>query len=698
MHQPRSWKLVRCLRIGFGLACCLGAAWADEGMWLFNRPPREQMQKKYGFTASDEWLAHLQKGVVRFNSGGTGEFVSEDGLIMSNHHVGADAIQKLSSKEHDYLKDGFYARSLAEERPCVDLELNVLVDITDVTARVNQAVRPDMAPGAAFTARRGVIATIEKESLDQTGLRSDVVTLYQGGQYHLYRYKKYTDVRIVFAPEQQIAFFGGDPDNFEYPRFNLDVSFFRAYENGKPAHIPDYLRWSQAGAADGELVFVAGHPGRTSRLLTVAELEDQRDRMLPERLASLFRTEVMLRSWGERSTENGRRAKDDLAGAQNSRKALVGAMAGLADPGFMATKQAAETRLREAVAQRSELAEAGAAWDRIAAAQQNIARISTRYMVLEGAQGFQCAQYGIARRLVRAAEERTKPNAERFPEYGDAGRGSFEMQLFSAQPIYDDLEQLRLANALTLLVEKLGGRDPLVQKVLAGKAPAVRASELILGTKLKDVAFRKKLYEGGRAAVDAAQDPMIELARLVDPEARAIRKEMEPLTETKRQAHAQIARARFAVEGDTTYPDATFTLRLTYGVVKGYRENGVEVPSWTTYAGLYERAVAQNYAPPFDLPERWIKKKSKLNLSTPFNFVATLDIIGGNSGSPVVNRQGELVGIIFDGNIQSLIADYAYTEEQGRAVAVHSQGILEGLAKVSGTTRLVKELETGHLR
>lgn len=671
---------------------------ADEGMWLFNQPPRAMLRDKYQFELTDAWLDHVRQGTVRFNSGGTGEFVSEDGLIMSNHHVGADALQKLGTKEHDYLRDGFKARTLAEEKPCVDLELNVLVSMADVTERVNAAVKPDMSSSAAFVARRAAIATLEKESLDQTGLRSDVVTLYQGGQYHLYRYKKYTDVRLVFAPEQQVAFFGGDPDNFEYPRFNLDVSFFRVYENGRPAKIPNYLRWSKAGAADGELVFVSGHPGRTSRLLTVAELEDQRDRALPERLASLYRTEVLIRSWSERSAENARRAKDDLFGAQNSRKALLGGLQGLTDPAFMATKAAAERRLRDAVAARPELKDAADAWDRIAAAQKAIATLSTRYALLEGGMAFRCRAFSIAKSLLRAAEERVKPNAERLREFGEAGRASMEMQLFSDEPIYTDLEQLTLADSLTLLVEKLGGNDPLVQKILGGRSPKARADELIRGTKVRDVAFRKQLYDGGKAAVDAARDPLIELARAIDAEARALRKEMEPLSEIKRQAHAQIAKARFAVEGTSSYPDATFTLRLTFGVVKGYEEGGAPVPPWTTYAGLYERAAAQKYTPPFDLPERWIKRKGRLNLNTPFNFVATLDIIGGNSGSPVVNRAGELVGIIFDGNIQSLIADYAYTDNQGRAVAVDSRGILEGLEKVCDAGGLVQELRKGRLR
>lgn len=668
---------------------------ADEGMWLYNNPPRKLLKEKYGFEPSDAWLEHLQRSSVRFNSGGSGEFVSEDGLVLSNHHVGADALQKFSDKDHNYVHDGFYAKTYGEEKRCLDLELNVLINTEDVTARVNAAVKPDATPEQAFVQRRAVMAQIEKESLDKTGLRSDVVTLYQGGQYHLYRFKKYTDVRLVFAPEQQIAFYGGDPDNFEYPRYDLDICLFRAYEKGQPAKVQHHLAWSKAGAGDNELIFVSGHPGRTSRLLTVAELEYVRDIRLPNTLQRLKSLEVLLGAYSERSEENARRAREELFGVQNSRKALNGELAGILDPEFLAGKRQAEENLKQWVATSGKFPEAVDAWDRIAGAQKVIAEKVKRYNVLEGGQGFNSDLFHIARTLLRAGEERPKPNAERLREFGEAGRESLEFELFSDKPIYDDFEILTLSDSLIFLTTQLGVSDPLVQKVLAGKSPRDRAAELVQSTKVKSVAVRRQLYEKGKEAVEAARDPMIEVAQIVDSEARELRKIMEAQSEIKQQAQAQIGKARFAKEGTSQYPDATFTLRLAFGVVKGYEEDGKPVPFETIYEGLYQRAAEHKNKPPFDLPERWVKRKSKLNLKTALNFVCTADIIGGNSGSPVVNRAGEFVGIIFDGNIQSLVADFYYTEKQGRAVAVHSQGIIEALRKVYDAGALADELTGG---
>ncbi|MCX5643563.1 MAG: S46 family peptidase [Phycisphaerae bacterium] len=700
-------RVTRCL-YGIGamiaMACVLPVeAPADEGMWLFNNPPKKLLQEKYKFAPGDDWYLHLQQSSVRFNSGGSGSFVSADGLVLTNHHVGADCLQKLSTKDRDLIAQGFYAKTLEEEIRCVDLELNVLQSIEDVTERINAAVKPGMSSAAANTARRAAMNTVrraamntvEKESLDQTGLRSDVVTLYHGGLYHLYRFKKYTDIRIVFAPEKDIAFFGGDPDNFEYPRYDLDICFLRVYEDGKPAKIEHYLKWSPKGASDNELVFVSGHPGRTDRLDTMAHIEFLRDKVFPQTMRKLFRWEVALSTYSGESREKARRAQDDLFGVQNSRKARLGMLAGLQDPAISSSKQAEELKLRQTVQEKPSLLKepAGNPWSDVAAALKVWDGIYDDWDLLEQRSAFHSQLFGIARTLVRLTEESAKPNADRLREYRESNLESLKFELFSEAPIYEDLETRLLADSLSMLTEMKGYDDPLVQKVLAGKSPRERAAQLVDGTKLKSVDVRKKLAEAGPEALRESHDPIMELAVLVDPQARSLRKTYEDqVEEPLRQAYAKLSAARFAIYGTEVYPDATFTLRIAFGRVKGYTEQGRQIPPWTTFAGLYERAKEQGNVPPFKLPQRWIDRKDQLNLATPFNFVSTADIIGGNSGSPIVNRNNELVGIIFDGNIQSLVLDFVYTEQEARAVAVHGAAVLEALRKVYNAERLVKEI------
>ena len=673
-----------------------GRAFGDEGMWLFNNPPLKQLKEKHNFEPTPQWLEHLQKASVRFNSGGSGSFISPHGLCITNHHVGLDTLQKMSSEKNNYVRDGFYAKSQKDEVKAADLELNVLISIEDVTDRVQSSVKPEMSADDANKARGNVIAQIEKESREKTGLRSDVITLYQGGQYHLYRYKRYDDVRLVFAPEEQIAFYGGDPDNFEYPRYDLDICIFRAYENGQPAKIEHYLKWNAKGPADGELTFVSGNPGRTDRQLAVSELAELRDDEVPYLLNMFYRRETYLHAWSARSFENKRRAEQQTRSVENNRKRYEGYLAGLIDPEIWRSIEDRQKKLTDS-------SNTTALFDKIKQAQDATAKVLPVYEYFEQFHGRPEARYiapralnstlfQFARRLLRHGDEMTKPNGERFPEFRDSYKESLELELFSGQPIYDDFEIVKLTDSLTDMTTRFGADDPMVKQVLAGKSPVDRATELVTGTKLKDVAVRKQLYNGGASAVSAAKDPMIELARMIETPARDARRVYEAQDEIKQQAYAEIAKARFAADGANIYPDATFTLRLSYGTVRGYQEAGKQVPALTKASGLYQRGAEHNNQPPFDVPKRWLDRKSKLNPDTPFNFVSDADIIGGNSGSPVVNKNNEFVGIIFDGNIQSLVLDCIYTDKQARAVSTDSAAITEALRNVYDAQPLLNEL------
>ena len=669
-------------------------ALADEGMWTFNNVPRAEIKKKYGFDVTDEWLNKVRLASVRFNNGGSGSFVSPNGLVLTNYHIVEDIVGEVSTPEKDLAKEGFVARTRAEEIKAPSLELNQLISIEDVTARVLGAVKPNATDAEAFAARRAEISAIEAESLKATGLRSDVITLYQGGQYNLYRYKKYTDVRLVFVPEFQAAFFGGDPDNFNFPRFNIDMALVRVYENDQPVHPESYFKWSTAGAKEGSLVFVTGNPGSTSRLDTVAHLEELRDTSIPIILRLLERREAVLKKYMSMGEEQTRQSQNELNSVQNALKVYRGQLKGLKDPALMSRKMKEEQALRKAVAANPEWQKMyGGAWDAIAAAHKTYPSYIRERRIFEQAGGFNSVLFSYARTLVRMAAESKKPNAERLPEYTDARRASLELALFSPAPIHEDFEKLKLADSLGFMVELLGADNPLVKGVLAGKTPEARADELISGTKLKDPEFRKELAKGGFEAIDASNDPMILVAREIDAKAREVRKRYESeVTGVERANYAKIARALFETEGNKIYPDATFTLRLSYGAVEGYMENGKKVPPFTTLGGLYARSDAFKHEFPYNLPQRWIEKKSALNLNTPFNFVSTNDIIGGNSGSPTINQNGELVGLIFDGNIQSLVGDFMYDGSVNRAISVDSRGMLEVLKKVFNANEIAAEL------
>ncbi len=666
---------------------------ADEGMWLYNAPPKDSIKAKYGFELTQQWLDHVRLSSVRFNNGGSGSFVSADGLTFTNHHVGAACIQQLSTEGHDYIKTGFYAKTQAEEAKCPNLELNQLVGIEDVTAKVNAGVKPGMSAAEAAQAERVAMSQVEKDCTTPTGLRCDVVTFYSGEVYNLYKYKKYTDVRLVFAPEFGAAFFGGDPDNFTYPRYDLDITFFRVYENDKPAHLDNYLQWSRAGVKDGELIFVSGNPGSTGRLLTMSQLEYLRDVDYPSRLALYKRRIAVLRDFSRQSEENNRIAQEDIFGLQNAQKAITGYESGLTDKAIMDAKSADEAKLRAAFRANPKNAGAADPWEEIAQAEKLQRSIYPSLTYLERMRGFASRLAQFSRVLVRASAERAKPNQDRMREFRDSNLASLEQQLFSTAPVYKNLEIALLADSLADMREALGADNPDVQKVLQGRTPADAAKDLITNTKLDEVAVRKQLYEGGQAAIDASTDPLIVVMRAIDPAARAVRKEFEDKIESVvHRDGALVAQARFAQSGFDQPPDATFTLRLSYGAVKGYQENGKAIPFETNFGGAYEHAAEHDNQPPYNLPESWMKAKAKLDLKTPLNFVSTADIIGGNSGSPTVNKNGEVVGIIFDGNIQSLPWNFAYSDVQGRAVSVDARGIQEALRTIYGAGALADEL------
>ncbi len=669
---------------------------ADEGMWLFNALPVERLAARYGFTPSAQWTHRVMRSACRLSSGGSGSFVSPDGLVLTNHHVGAAVLHKLSTPERNLLKDGFVARSPAEDLLCPDLEIIALAQIEDVTARVNGEVPPGADAAAAFEARRGAIARIEQESQDATGLRSEVMTLYRGGLYHLYRYERYDEVTLVMAPEEAAAFFGGDRDNFEFPRFDLDVCLFRVRRNGAPAKIEHYLTLRRAPLAEGELVFVAGHPGATQRLYTLDHMRFLRDVEMPFRLTELNRREIALQQFALGSAEDARIARDDLFGIQNARKAFRGILAGLLDPRVLAAKAAAEAALRAKVAGDPGLGAALDDWDAIAQSLAVLRGFYGEYQALEVGLAFWSRLYGHALALVRLAAEKEKPNETRLPGYRESDLASLLLRLHSPAPIHPALEQAKLAHSLAVFATTFGGEHPLVRTVLDGKAPEARAADLVGGTALGRPEVRKELAAGGAAAIAASTDAMIVLARTVDPYARAVRKRYEDLYQSvERERYGRIASALFAVHGTDLYPDATYSLRLAYGTVKGTAGPGAPVPFATTIGGAFQRSDAAGGREPYELPASWLAARARLALDTPLNFTCTADIIGGNSGSPVLDRDANLVGVIFDGNRDSLIWDIVYMEDPGRAVAVAAPAILETLAKVYGADAILRELASG---
>lgn len=683
------------LGLGLGLIT-LSAARADEGMWTFDRLPAARIQERYGFTPTPAWIDQVRSSCVRFG-GASGAFVTADGLVLTNHHVAMDQLQKLSTPQADYVRDGFCAPNRAGEIPCPDLELRVLVSTEDVTGRVLAAVRAGDSPERQSAARRAVMAGLEAASAQETGLKSEVVELYRGGEYWLYRYRTCTDVRLVMSPETGIAFFGGDEDNFTYPRYNLDITFFRIYDNGQPVHPEHWMPLSRTGPTGNELLFTAGHPGSTSRLETMSQLEYERDLELPIRIERTSHRLAAYYAWGKRGPEESRQIADRTKGLENQLKRWRGYLACL-QGGTMEARRQDEVRLRAEVAARPELkAACGDAWDRIAVAQKALAGRHREVLHRDLSRVSRLVDFATT--IVRSAAEADRPNEQRLPEYRDSNLETQRFRLFSRAPIYRAMEEYILADALNEMLRALGPDDPFVKAALNGRPADAVAREIIGGTTLIDPAVRRELWKGGQTAVEASTDPLIAWARRIDGPWRELRQWQEDHVQTVESVEGnRIARALFALRGDAMYPDATGTLRLSYGRTAGYEEGTTLVPWKTTFWGLYERAAAFDGRAPFDLPPRWIEARGRIALDTPFNFVTTNDIVGGSSGSPVFNRNGECTGVVFDGNIPAFAWDYAYSDVAGRTVAVDSAAIFEALRRIYDMGWLADELEAAGRR
>ena len=667
------------------LAIGAGGARADEGMWTFDHFPSAAVKATYGVTIDQAWLDKVQRAAVRLTTGCSASVVSSQGLVLTNHHCVVECVQDNSTPQTDFVKSGFAAATREAERKCPGMQAEILESITDVTSQI-RAVTSQAAPAAGFTRLRDSTASvIEAEACGKApGYRCQVVGLYRGGQYRLYKYRKYSDVRLVFAPEFGAAFFGGDPDNFNFPRFNLDSAFIRLYENGKPVATPGHLPWNPKPPVAGDPVFVAGNPGGTDRLLTVAQLETQRDLVLP--IGQLQRAELRGRliRFSEEGAEHKRIATDPLFGVENSFKVFYDAV-------IMQAKRQAEAALRAKVAADPRLAaEIGDPWGEIAAAQKAYGELYLPYRQLEtGAGGFSDLMHA-ARILVRAAQERGKPIAQRLPEYSDSALPLMQKTLLDDSPVDPELETLYLGFWLSKTREYLTTDDPNVKALLGRQSPEALAKALVDGSKLADPAVRKALWDGGLPAVEASTDPLIRFVLATDPDARRARSDWEArVSGPVDQAAERVARAQFAVYGDSIYPDATFTLRLSYGKIAGWTYRGRTIAPFTTFAGLYERATG---AEPYELPPRWLAARERLTPTTVFNISTTNDIIGGNSGSPLIDAKGRVIGAVFDGNIHSLGGDYGYDGTLNRTIAVSTAAITEALGAVYGQTALVAEL------
>jgi hypothetical protein len=672
------------------------SAVADEGMWTFDNPPREAIASKYGVTLDDAWLNRVREATVRLEGGCTGSFISGDGLVLTNHHCAMDCIAQNSSPESDLVSNGYLAGTREKELRCQEEAISVLVGTEDVTAKVATATA-GIAADAVVEARRSALTKLEQACEEASAkskggaLKCERVSLYQGGQYWIYKYKRYEDVRLVFAPDYDIAQFGGDPDNFQFPRWCLDMSILRVYENGKPAKTPNRLRFDWDGADPGDAVFVSGHPGNTDRLLTVAQLELQRETFMPFWLLRFAELRGRLIQYSKTGEEPRRTTEAYLQRIENSIKVRRKQFDALLDPALLVAAGEREAALQKSVAANPALASSASAWQNIATAQRAWRDILVPHTFIEGGGAFATTYFNYARALVRAAAERGKPNESRLAEYTEARLPAVLQDLQAGTPIYPDFEIQRLSFSLERMREWLGPDDPLVRKVFGNESPDALAARLIRDSSLADPAARVALYEGGQAAIDASQDPMIRLAALVDPTARELRKRYEEQVEGPAQrAQEAISKARFAVYGTSIYPDATFTLRLSYGAMTGWKEKGEDVRPWTELSRAYERATGE---PPFRIPPRWMAAKERLDMATRANFTTNNDIVGGNSGSPMLGADGRIVGLAFDGNIHSIAGSYWFDDRMNRSIGVHPAYIRAALEQVYGAKALLAEID-----
>lgn len=666
---------------------------ANEGLWTFDAVPKGRIEKEYKYHLTDGFLSFMRMATLRMNVGGSGSFVSQDGLIMTNHHIAHDCLAKLSSKEHDYVADGFYAPTVKEERKCPDLEVNRLMAIQDVTKDVLGTVKKGMSEAQALHAKKAMMSKLEKACTKKTGMRCDVVTLYHGGKYMLYRYKRYTDIRVVFAPEFPIAFFGGNQENFTFPRYDLDVAFLRAYENNKPVQTGAFLHLSPNGPGKGDLVFVVGNPGRTGRLLTVEQLKTVGRYSYPFILKVFKIKDKILNLYAAKGAQEARRSQETRFYSENSIKAITGFVASLKHKWLWNKKQAMEKELKAKFSQ----SESGRnPWQMISQAQSVMRRIYKEYYLLERGYEYFGHLHGLARGIVRYVVETAKPNARRLRRYRDSNLPSVRMGLMAKLPIYMDYEILGMRTGLEVISDLLGKDSKIARALLQGKSADSRANEVISGTKVGDLAFRKRLMQMTPTEIKSCKDPLIRFVLLEDRFARKVLKEYQDRVEGPQKDGMQIiARIRFKTYGDSIYPDATFTPRIAFGAVKGYKEGRTFIEPFTKIAGLYKKAGSRY---PYKLPQKWVLAKSKIDMNTPMNFCSTNDIIGGNSGSPVIDTEGRAVGLIFDGNIESLGNRFVYSEKTARAVSVDTAAILEALKKVYNAPALVWELLNGFRR